>query len=90
MKCCGGNGIFLDIKNAEISYILKRRIIKSNIFVYMNDFGETLKNNYLNDEYKLNKAELKKGIMKFIDMTYRKKTLKIYYVVRNNILENYD
>ena len=88
MKCCGGNGIFLDIKNAEISYILKRRIIKSNIFVYMNDFGETLKNNYLNDEYKLNKAELKKGIMKFIDMTYRKKTLKIYYVVRNNILED--
>ena len=77
-KCCGGNGIFIDIKNSEIIYISKRRIIKSNIFIYMNEFGESLKNNIMNDEYKLNKDELNKGIMKFNDMTYRKKDKKIY------------
>ena len=78
-KCCGGNGIFLDLTNTEIMYILKRRILKSNIFVYMNDFGEALKEKYyLSDEYKLNKNELNKGIIKFIDMTYRKQDSKYY------------
>ena len=79
-KCCGGNGILLDIKNTEIIYIFKRRIIKSNIFIYMNNFGETLKDSYLADDYKLNKDELNKGIIKFIDMTYRKKAGKIYFI----------
>ena len=83
-KCCGRNGIFVDIQNSEIIYISKRRIIKSNIFIYMNEFGESLKNNFMNDEYKLNKDELNKGIMKFNDMTYRKKVMKIYEI-RNYI-----
>ena len=78
-KCCGGNGLFLSISNAEIVYISKRRMIESKIFIYLNDFGDTLKDKYLNDEYKLNRDELKKGIMKFIDMTYRKNSFKIYF-----------
>ena len=87
-KCCGGNGIFLNIKNSEIVYILKRRIITSNIFAYMNDFGEALKNNYLSDEYKLNKVELNKGIMKFIDMTYRRNYQKINFINHDYQLED--
>ena len=72
-KCCGGNALFLNMRNCEIEYILKRRIIKSKIFVYLNDFGETIRDYYMNDKYKLNRDELKKGINIFIDMTYRKK-----------------
>ena len=69
----------MDVKNTEIVYILKRRIINSNIFIYLNSFGETLNDNYLNDEYKLNKEELNKGINKFIDMTFRRQKQKIHY-----------
>ena len=79
IKCSGGNGLFLDVKNTEIVYILKRRIINSNICIYLNSFGETLKDKYLNDEYKLNKEELNKGINKFIDMTFRRQKQKIHY-----------
>ena len=72
-KCCGGNGIFLGLHTTEIIYALKRRLIKSNIFIYMNKFGEALKEKYyFSDEYKLNKNELNKGINNFIDMTYKR------------------
>ena len=57
-------------------YILKRGIINSNIFIYTNKFGESLKINFMNDEYKLNKDELNKGIRKFNDMIFRKKNLE--------------
>ena len=70
-KCCGGNGLFMKLTGSEIVYILKNRDVWPKIYIYLNDFGDTLKNTYMNDEYKLNKDELKKGIMKFIDMTYR-------------------
>ena len=83
-KCCGGNGIFLNITNSEIVYISKRRMIESKIYIYLNDFGDTLKDKYLNDEYKLNKDELKKSIMQFINMTFRKNSLKIYYINNTN------
>ena len=79
-KCCGGNGLFLNVRRCEIEYVLKRKIIESNIFVYMNDFGETMKVFNLSDEYKLNEDELKKAIQKYIDMTYRKKYPKLYYL----------
>ena len=85
-KCCGGNGIFVNIKNSEIMYILKRGIINSNIFIYTNKFGESLKINFMNDEYKLNKGELNKGIRKFNDMIFRKKIKKIYQ--RRNYIFN--
>ncbi len=40
----------------------------------MNDFGEVLKEKYyFSDEYKLNKNELNKGIINFIDMTNERK-----------------
>ena len=85
-RCCGGNGIFLDLTNTEIMYILKRRIIESNIFVYMNDFGEALKEKYyMSDEYKLNKNELNKGIINFIDMTFRKNNPKCYMENLENV-----
>ena len=78
--CCGGNGLFLDVSNSEIIYISKRRIIDSNIFVYLNDFGDVWEDKNITDEYKLNKIDLNRGIMKFIDMTFRRKKNKIYYL----------
>ena len=77
-KCWSGDGIFLDIQNTEIIYISRRKIIKSNIFIYMNNFGETLKKGLMSAEYKLNKDELKKAIMNFNDMIYRKKIKDSY------------
>ena len=38
----------------------------------------------MNDEYILNKAELKKGIMKYIDLSFRKKSGKIRFSNMNN------
>ena len=78
-KCNGGNGIFLSIKNSEIVYILKRRIIDSGIYIYLNNYGEFLNNKCLNEDYKLNKVELEKGILKYMEMTFRKNLRKIYY-----------
>ena len=75
-KCSGGNGLFLSITDSEIVYILKRRIIFSKIFVYMNNFGEPLNDKCLNEDFKLNKSEYQKAITKYIDMTYRKKSHK--------------
>ena len=83
-KCCGGNGLFLNVTNAEIIFIFKRRLIESGIFIYLNNFGEPMKDTYLNDEYKLNNTELQKGISKYIDLSYRKKIDKIYYSNNND------
>ena len=78
-KCCGGNGLFLSTSDAEIVYILKRRIVYSKIYIYLNDYGDTLKEKYLTDEYKLVKNELNKGIIKFIDVSFRINNGKIYF-----------
>ena len=76
-KCCGGNGLFLDVQSSEIIFILKSRIIGSKIFAYLNNYGESLNMNLLDEEYKLNKDILKNVIMMYINMTYRKNSLKI-------------
>ena len=78
LKCCGGNGLFLNMKNAEIMYILGRRVIESKFFIYFNEYGEILKDKYLSDDYTLNKENLNEGIKKYIDMTYRKKSKDIF------------
>ena len=83
--CCGGNGIFISNVNSEIIYILKRKIIPSNIFIYLNDFGDTLKDKYLTEEYNLNKVELKKGIQKYINLNHRIKGPKLYFMDNNKI-----
>ena len=44
--------------------------------MYLNSFGEFI-NDFYNDNYLLNKIELEKSVQKFIDMTFRKKTLII-------------
>ena len=80
-KCCGGNGLFIDISSSEIIYLLKRRIINSNIFIYLNNFGEPLNSNRLDNDYKLNKEKYNQSIMKYIDMTFRKKSYKINYIL---------
>ena len=87
-KCSGGIGLFLNIINGEIVYLLKRRFIFPKIYIYLNDFGDILKDKNLSDEYKLNKKELEKGIMKFIDVTYRKNYIKTYYKEKNNNKKN--
>ena len=79
--CTGDNSIFISNTNSEIVFLLKRKFVMSGIFVYLNSFGEYVKNDYLNDNYVLNKIELDKSIQKFIDMTYRKKGIKIH--IRN-------
>ena len=74
--CGGGSGLLISNKTSEIIYILKSQYISSNIFVYLNSFGEYIKDYYLNDNYILNQVELKKAIQKFIDVSFRKKGFK--------------
>ena len=76
-NCTGDNSIFISNTDSEIVFLLKRQFVMSGIYVYLNNFGEYVKDNYLNDNYVLNKIELDKSIQKFIDMTYRKKGIKI-------------
>ena len=76
-KCSGGISIFISNKNSEIIYILKRRIISSGIFTYLNSFGECVNVDYANESYILNKVELEKAIQMYTDMTFRKKEFKI-------------
>ena len=77
-QCTGGNNIFISNKNSEIIYLLKRQFVSSGIYAYLDDFGECADNQeFLDDNYILNKIELEKGIQIFIDMTYRKKEAKI-------------
>ena len=82
-KCCGGVCLFLNIINGEIVYLLKGRYIMSNIFIYLNDYGEIFKDKFLTDEYKLNKEELDKGIRQFLDMTFRKNIQKTHFYYSN-------
>ena len=65
-------------------YLSDRKVIESKIFIYSNDFGETIKEKFGNEKYKLNKVELEKGIKNFIDMTFR--TKKATYIFFKKIL----
>ena len=77
-NCSGGNCLFLYNEKSELIYSLKRQYFNSDIYVYLNSFGEYL-NNDLNESYVLNKVELEKGIQNYIDMTYRKNKFKLNY-----------
>ena len=72
-KCSGGNCIFVSINSSEIIYILKRKIIFSNIHLYLNAFGEYIDEKCYYDNYLLNKIEYEKSTQIFIDLTFRKK-----------------
>ena len=75
--CGGGSGLLISNKTSEIYYILKSQYINSKIYVYLNSFGEYIKDYSLNDNYILNQVELKKAIQKFIDVSFRIKGFKI-------------
>ena len=72
-KCGGGNCLFLCNSKSELAYVLKGKLIYSDIYVYFNSFGEFANDDNLNESYVLNKVELQKGIQNFIDVTNRKK-----------------
>ena len=74
--CGGGNILLISNTTSEIVYVLKSQFNNSKIYVYLNSFGEYIKDYYLNYNYILNKVELKKAIQKFIDMSFRKKGFK--------------
>jgi len=76
-NCSGGNSIFLKNTNSEIIYILKRTIILSKIFIYLNSFGEYLNKSNLTSEYVLNKAALEKSLQNYINLSFRIKLNKI-------------
>jgi len=71
--CGGGNAIFISGQTSEIIYITKRQFIRSEIFVYLNSFGEHPKGDTLKGNFILNQSELDKSIQMFVDMTFRKK-----------------
>ena len=79
-KCGGGNVLFISNLNSQIIYLLKRQFTNSGIYIYLNSFGEYIKNYYNNDKYILNEIELQKGIQKFIDLTFRTKGYKTIYI----------
>ena len=76
-NCSGGNSLFLKNTNSEIIYILKRTIIFSKKFIYLNSFGEYLNKSNLTSEYILNKAALEKSLQNYINLSFRIKLNKI-------------
>ena len=76
IKCSGGNALFISSTNTQIVYILKRQLIFSGIYVYLNSFGEYAQDNCLIGNYILNKIELEKAKQLYIDLTFRKKSMR--------------
>ena len=72
-KCGGGNNIFISNINSEIVYLLKKNLIKSGIYIYLNSSGKHITNSNNKNLYILNKTELQKGVQNFIDIIFRKK-----------------
>jgi len=79
--CGGGNAIFISGQTSEIIYITKRQFIRSEIFVYLNSFGEHPKGNDLSGNFLLNHSELDKSIQIFIDLLFRKKGFQIKSII---------
>ena len=75
--CGGGNILLISNTTSEIIYLLKSQFNNSKIYVYLNSFGEYIKDYYLNDNYILNQMELKRAVQKFNDMSFRKKGFKV-------------
>ena len=76
IKCGGGNALFIANTTTQIAYILKRQLAFSGIYVYLNNFGEHVQDNCLIDSYILNKIELEKSKQIFIDLVFRKKSMR--------------
>ena len=77
--CGGGNVLFISNTSSQIIYLLKRKFINSGIYVYLNSFGEYIKDYDENEKYILNKSELQKSIQIFIDITFRKNNRRIIF-----------
>ena len=76
IKCGGGNSLFIANTTTQIAYILKRQLAFSGIYIYLNSFGEHVQDNCLIDSYILNKTELEKSKQIFIDLVFRKKSMR--------------
>ena len=71
-NCGGGNSFYVDNDNGEILFIISNEnVVDKNIFVYLNNLGETVKNYEITDEYNLKKNELIKVENMFIDLDFR-------------------
>ena len=47
--CGGGNVLFISNNTSQIIFLIKKYFINSGIFVYLNYFGEYIKDFYFND-----------------------------------------
>ena len=69
--CSGGNSIFIKGITGKIVFLLKRRLIESKYYIYLNSYGEYPKSINLTDNYIRNKIELENAYKAYVDMTYR-------------------
>lgn len=69
--CNGGNCFFVDARNSQIIYLLKRRFLLSSYNIYRNSYGEYPQSSNLDDSYILNQPELEKACQSYIDLTFR-------------------
>ena len=84
-KCCGGNTLYLSIKDSQIVYYLKRKFAFSDIFLYVNKYGDHIDENYLPSDFNLDEKMFDKVKINYLDLQYRQ-SLGNRVDINNNIL----
>ena len=70
-KCAGGNTIYLSIKDSQIIFYLKRRFSFSDIYLYVNKYGDHIDENCLPSDFNLNKKMYEKAKENYINLKFR-------------------
>ena len=72
-RCTGGNSIYLSLKDSQIVYYLKRKFVDSEMYLYVNKYGEHFGENYLPSDFNLDKKIYEKAKINYIDLKFRQK-----------------
>ena len=72
-KCNGGTTIYLALNSTQIVYFLKRKIINSSFYLYVNKYGEHAEENNFSLEFHLDNNLYEKAKNNFVNLKFRKK-----------------
>ena len=70
-ECTGGNTLYLSLKDSQIIYYLKKRFAFSEVYLYVNKYGEHIEEKCLSSDFNLDKKMYEKAKMDYIDLKYR-------------------
>ena len=63
--CGGGSGAFLNIRDFSIMFIQQKKLSKIKIPIYLDKHGESIKENFIHNDFRLNEAQVNKAIRQY-------------------------